>query len=104
MTEALNLPLEYELEGRAGAMMELIQHETRQSSVLPLSLHFQTHGPLSALCRQFVEQPRIYQTIDAWADALGMSRRSFTRLFRRAFGSPPLAFRGRYGSRSWDSA
>ncbi|MBV8797821.1 MAG: AraC family ligand binding domain-containing protein, partial [Hyphomicrobiales bacterium] len=27
MTEALNLPLEYELGGRAGAVMELISHE-----------------------------------------------------------------------------
>ena len=75
MTEALSLPLEYELEGRAGAMMELIQHEMQQLPVLPLSLSFPTHGPLSALCRQFVEQPNIHETIDAWADALSVSRR-----------------------------
>lgn len=93
MTEALSLPLEYELEGRAGAMMELIQHEMRQLPVLPLSLSFPTHGALSALCRQFVEQPNIHETIDAWADALSVSRRSFTRLFRRETGTSFVAWR-----------
>jgi AraC-like DNA-binding protein len=93
MTEALSVPLEYELEGRAGAMMELIQHEMRQLPALPLSLQFPPHGPLSALCRQFVEQPNIHETIDAWAEALGMSRRSFTRLFGRETGASFVAWR-----------
>lgn len=93
MTEALSLPLEYELEGRTGAMMELIQHEMRQLPILPLSLSFPAHGPLSTLCRQFVEQPNIHDTIDAWANALSMSRRSFTRLFRRETGMSFVAWR-----------
>jgi AraC-like DNA-binding protein len=93
MTEALALPLEYQLEGRAGAMMELIQHEMRQLLVLPLSLTFPAHGPLAALCRRFVEQPSVHETIDAWAAALGMSRRSFTRLFRRETGMSFVAWR-----------
>ena len=54
ITEALNLPLEYELEGRAGALMQLIQHEMQQLPVLPLSLQYPAHGPLSARCRRFV--------------------------------------------------
>jgi AraC-like DNA-binding protein len=93
MTEALRLPLEYELAGRSGAMMELIQHEMRQLPVLPLSLSFPAHGQLAALCRQFVEQPNIHETIDAWAKALGTSRRSFTRLFRRETGTSFVAWR-----------
>jgi AraC-like DNA-binding protein len=93
MTEALGLPLEYQPEGRAGSIMELIQHEMRQSQALPLSLHFPAHGPLSALCRRFVERPSIHETIDAWAGALAMSRRSFTRLFRRETGTSFVAWR-----------
>ena len=93
MTEAMNLPLAYELEGRAGAMMALIQHEMQQLPILPLSLQFPTHGPLSALCRDFVQKPRVHETIDAWAKALGLSRRSFTRMFRRETGSSFLAWR-----------
>jgi AraC-like DNA-binding protein len=93
MTEALNLPIEYELTGRSWALMELIQHEMRQLPVLPLSLSFPSHGPLAALCRQFVEQPNIHETIDMWAKALGVSRRSFTRLFRRETGLSFVAWR-----------
>jgi len=93
MTEALNLPLEYALDGRAGALMELIQHEMQQLPVLPLSLHYPTYGPLAKRCRQFVQRPSIHQTIDDWSNALGMSRRAFTRLFRRETGLSFMAWR-----------
>jgi AraC-like DNA-binding protein len=93
ITEALSLPLEYELEGRAGALMQLIRYEMQQLPVLPLSLRYPAHGPLSALCRRFVQDPSIHETIDAWADALSMSRRSFTRLFRRETGLSFVAWR-----------
>jgi AraC-like DNA-binding protein len=93
VTEALSLPLEYELHGRAGALMQLVQYETQQLPVLPLSLRYPADGPLSALCREFVEEPNIHETIDQWADALGLSRRSFTRLFRRETGLSFVAWR-----------
>jgi AraC-like DNA-binding protein len=93
VTEALSLPLEYEMEGRAGALMQLIQYEMQQLPVLPLSLPYPAHGPLSALCRRFVQEPDIHETIDEWAGALGVSRRSFTRLFRRETGMSFVAWR-----------
>jgi AraC-like DNA-binding protein len=93
ITEALTLPLEYDLQGRAGALMQLIQYEMQQLPILPLSLHFPAHGPLSALCRQFVQQPNIHDTIDTWAASLNISRRSFTRLFRRETGMSFVAWR-----------
>jgi AraC-like DNA-binding protein len=93
LTEALNLPLEYELEGRAGALMALIQHEMRQMPALPLSLQYPAHGPLAKRCRRFVRRPRIHETIDDWSKALGMSRRAFTRLFRRETGLSFMAWR-----------
>ena len=57
ITEALGLPPEYELEGRAGALMQLIQHEMQRLPILPLSLQFPAHGPLSVRCREFVRHP-----------------------------------------------
>ena len=93
ITEALSLPLEYDPERRAGALMELIRHEMQQLPVLPLSLHFPARGPLAARCRRFVQQPSIRVTTDDWADGLGMSRRSFTRLFRRETGMSFVAWR-----------
>jgi AraC-like DNA-binding protein len=93
ITEALSLPLEYELEGRAGALMQLIAYEMQQLPILPLSLRYPADGPLSARCRQFVQKPNIHETIDLWADALSMSRRSFTRLFRRETAMSFVAWR-----------
>lgn len=93
ITEAVNLAPDYELEGRAGALMQLIQYEMRRLPALPLALHFPAHGPLSELCRQFVHEPNIHETIDLWAEALGVSRRSFTRLFRRETGMSFVAWR-----------
>jgi AraC-like DNA-binding protein len=93
ITEALSLPVEYELEGRAGALMQLIAYEMQQLPALPLSLRYPAHGPLSALCRRFVQEPDIHETIDEWAGALGVSRRSFTRLFRRETGMSFVAWR-----------
>jgi hypothetical protein len=74
MTEALGLPLEYELQGRAGVLMQLIMHEMQQLAVLPLSLPYPSQGALSARCRAFIRQPNIHETTDEWAHALGMSR------------------------------
>lgn len=93
MTEALNLPLEYELKGRAGALMQLIQHEMQQLPILPLSLPYPTHRPLAERCREFMQRPRIHETIEDWSKALAMSRRAFTRLFRRETGLSFVAWR-----------
>jgi AraC-like DNA-binding protein len=86
MTEALELPLEYKVNSRAGALMSLIRHEVRQLPVLPLSLPYPAHKALASRCRKFVQRPSIHETIDDWGNALGMSRRAFTRFFRRETG------------------
>ena len=93
ITEALDLPLEYEPGSRAAAIMGLIQREMPQLPVLPLSLQYPTHGPLAERCRRFVERPGIHETINDWSTELGMSRRAFTRLFRRETGLSFLAWR-----------
>jgi AraC-like DNA-binding protein len=93
MTEALGLPLENKLNSRAEALMALIHHEMQQLPPLPLSLQVPAHGPLAERCRLFVQQPNVHETIDDWADALGMSRRAFTRLFRRETGVSFMAWR-----------
>ncbi len=91
--EAAVLPLEYDLTGRAGALMELVRHEMHQSPPLPLSLYFPAEGPLATRCRRFAERPNIHEAVDSWAEALGMSRRSFTRMFMRETGTSFMAWR-----------
>jgi AraC-like DNA-binding protein len=83
MREAIDLPVEYEPESRAGALMTLIQHELQQLPVQPLALPMPSHPALLARCRAFLDQPSPHAMIDEWSAALGMSRRAFTRLFRR---------------------
>lgn len=86
IAEALDLPVEYDLDSRAGALMALIQHEMKQLPMLPLSLPFPAHAPLAQRCRQFLLSPTAHETIEEWSVSLGMSRRAFTRLFRRETG------------------
>jgi AraC-like DNA-binding protein len=86
LAEAVDLPVEYEFDGRAGALMVLIQHEMRHMPVLPLSLPLPAHPALARRCREFLARPTPHDTIDAWSAATGMSRRAFTRLFRRETG------------------
>lgn len=93
MTEALELPVDYDPGGRAGAVMTLLQHEMRGLPALPLSLPYPTHAPLAARCRQFLRSPVAHEAIEDWAAPLGMSRRTFTRLFRRETGLSFVAWR-----------
>jgi AraC-like DNA-binding protein len=93
MLEAIDLPVEYDPESRAGALMTLIQHELQQLPVQPLALPMPAHPAPQARCRAFLARPSAHAAIGEWAEALGMSRRAFTRLFRREMGTSFAAWR-----------
>jgi AraC-like DNA-binding protein len=93
MTEASDLPAEYEPDSRTGALMALLQHEMRELPVLPLSVPLPADRRLAQQCRRFLVAPTPHETIDAWSAELGMSRRAFTRLFRRETGLSFAAWR-----------
>jgi AraC-like DNA-binding protein len=95
LSEAVDLPLDYDEAGRAGLIMALLLTELRLLPVQPLSLPLPTGASLLALCRAFVARPTAHDTIDAWCAELGMSRRAFTRLFRRETGMTFAAWRQR---------
>ena len=86
LMEAVHLPLEYDEESRAGLIMRLMLEELRLLPVQPLSLPLPTAPALARLCNGFVARPTAHDTIDAWCGELGMSRRAFTRLFKRETG------------------
>jgi AraC-like DNA-binding protein len=86
ISEALELPLLYDLAGRAGALMTLIQHEMRQLPVLPLSLPLPSRADLAHHCRAFLKAPAAHDAVEQWSEALGMSRRNFTRVLRQETG------------------
>lgn len=83
---APSIATEYDRGGRDGALVTLLLHELRGLSPLPLSLPVPRHPRLAQKCRTFLEAPTPRDTIDAWSDDLGMSRRTFTRLFKQETG------------------
>jgi AraC-like DNA-binding protein len=86
LAEAVDLPADYDVDGRGGALMALVLHEIERLPALPLSLPFPRHETLARRCRDFLEKPTPHETIDDWSAALGLSRRTFTRLFKRETG------------------
>ena len=93
LAEAVTLPAEYDLSGRDGLVMALIQSELPRLAVLPLSLPLPRDPGLAARCRAFLAAPAPQDTIDDWARAAGMSRRTFTRRFRVETGLSFVAWR-----------
>jgi AraC-like DNA-binding protein len=86
ISRALDMPADHAADSHAGALMSLIRHEMKLLPILPLSLTFPTTPKLAKRCRDFLQEPEVHETLDDWASALGLSRRHFSRLFRRETG------------------
>lgn len=67
-------------------LLSLIQAEIARAPSLPVLLSFPRHAGLLRLCEAFVAKPAAQQSIDVWSARLGLSRRTFTRLFRNETG------------------
>lgn len=93
VAEAVALPPEPSPRGRAGLVMGLVLAEIPNLAARPLALPFPAEPGLAALCRRFLAAPSPHATIDDWAAALGMSRRSFTRAFASQTGLSFSAWR-----------
>lgn len=86
LMEAVDLPAEYALDGRDGRVMALLLDEVAAAPELPLTTPLPSDHRLARLCRALLEAPALEIDIDAMAHKAGMSRRSFTRLFRAQTG------------------
>jgi AraC-like DNA-binding protein/mannose-6-phosphate isomerase-like protein (cupin superfamily) len=93
LVEAVDLPIAYEAEARATHIMALILEEIRLLAELPLCVPFPADPRLAERCRRFLTAATAHDTIVDWASGLHMSRRSFTRLFRRETGLGLSAWR-----------
>ncbi len=84
--EAIDLPAMYEIEARAGKLMALLVDE--MASMPPLSLHapLPRDSRLAKACRRLFAAPSITTGLDIMAAEVGMSRRTFTRVFREQTG------------------
>ncbi len=64
----------------------LLLEEISQLPGRPLGLPIPSDMKLATLCRAFLANPTARLLIDDWAEQLNMSRRAFTRAFRRETG------------------
>lgn len=85
--EAIGFPREEQHPAdRSTLIQELLLHEVLNLPQRPLALPLPANRRLAGICRRFLESPSPHATIDEWAKEAGMSRRSFTRAFRRETG------------------
>lgn len=93
LQEAVDLPAEYDLDGRDGRVMALLLEEIRRMPTLPLSAPLPREKRLANLCRELLDRPSQEVKIDDMARRAGMSRRHFTRTFRDETGMSFTAWR-----------
>jgi len=78
---------------RAQLIQSALLHEIPVLPERPLGLPLPRSSRLAELCRSFVAEPSARLEIDDWADRVGMSRRTFTRIFRQQTGLSLSAWR-----------
>lgn len=93
LVETAAVPPHQDPGSRAGLILALILAEIPNLPERPLGLPFPAEPRLAALCRDFLDSPSPHATIDSWAGNLAMSRRAFTRAFRRETGLSLSAWR-----------
>lgn len=78
---------------RKKLLLLMLLVEVRTAPVEPLSLAIPAAKALAAKCQAYLANPSPHETIDSWCAELGMSRRAFTRLFRKETGQSFAAWR-----------
>lgn len=93
LLQAVELPLEYPMEGRSHHLMGLLLTEISMATVLPLHALLPLHKGLAALCRSVLAAPTLQMDTDAMAARMAMSRSTFTRFFRKETGISYMQWR-----------
>lgn len=91
--EAVEMPIEYDVDGRDGRIMQLILDEIIATPAAHLHAPMPTSPRLKRICSEILDDPARNDVIDDLASAAGCSRRTFTRMFRRETGMSFSAWR-----------
>ncbi|MGI9387707.1 MAG: AraC family transcriptional regulator [Methyloligellaceae bacterium] len=91
----LEEPIEYDGAGRGGLLAKLILHEISSARRLALAIPMPRDARLQRLCTALLADPCRDETLDAWAEIVGASPRTLTRLFDREVGMTFRAWRQR---------
>lgn len=82
----LEEPPLYDEAGRGGHLASLVIDEIGRASEAPLALPLPRDRRLLLMTDAITREPSLPLGLDAWADRIGMSRRSLTRKFRAETG------------------
>ena len=93
LLEAIRLKDALSVSRKADLVLALLIEEVATLEERPLGLPFPTDRRLAALCRSYMADPTPNARLDDWASSLSMSRRTFTRLFRRETGISFITWR-----------
>jgi AraC-like DNA-binding protein len=88
-------PVSYDEHGRGGHLAALILDEIRRAPATAFALPVPRDPRLAKLAKALIEDPGLSLDIDRWADAIAVSRRTMTRLFRAQTGLSFGAWRRR---------
>jgi AraC-like DNA-binding protein/mannose-6-phosphate isomerase-like protein (cupin superfamily) len=83
---AVEPPSKENTRERADLIIPLLLDVVAKLPDISLGLPFPADARLASLCRRFISNPTPDLIIDKWAKELSMSRRAFTRAFRRETG------------------
>jgi AraC-like DNA-binding protein len=86
IVEASQLPVDYDLAGRDGRVMDLLLDEIVGAAAPSISAPMPKNHRLAHICSAILRDPAAGDDLDGWAEAAGMGRRTFTRQFRRETG------------------
>lgn len=86
IVEACRIPVEYDVDGRDGRVMDLILTELTCMKSAPLHVPMPHNDRLVRVCTAILRDPAQNDALDDWAEMAGMGRRTFTRIFRRETG------------------
>lgn len=84
--EAVSLPVEYDMHGRDGRVMDLILDEITSTPTAPLHVPMPRSERLARVCQSILQEPAQNDALDDIARTIGMGQRTFTRAFRRETG------------------
>lgn len=86
LLRAVEVPALYVQDQVDGHLMSVLLHEIARMAPLSLNAPLPLEPRLLKACRGLLEQPSLEIGIDEMARQVGMSRRTFTRLFRQQTG------------------
>lgn len=77
---------DYPLNGRGAHLAALALYEIERAPSVPIGIPWPQDRRLRAVCEAVLREPGASRTIEEWADGVGASPRTLTRLFSRETG------------------